>query len=156
MVQWSQEGSGMGNEDVAGSARGRRERPLALVINDTQEILDLFDEILQEEGFDTRLSSFGIKEIDEIRDIDPDLIILDFLIGGEEQGWQLLQKLKMTRETQDIPVIVCSGAVKLLQELEGHLAAKNVGVVVKPFDIDDLLNEVRVVMQKNETADPVS
>lgn len=142
--------------DALDSTQGKRERPLALVINDTQEILDLFAEILQDEGFDTRLSSFGIKEIDEIRDLDPDLIILDFLIGGEEQGWKLLQKLKMSRETQDIPVIVCSGAVKLLQELEGHLAAKNVGVVVKPFDIDDLLNEVRVVMQKNETADPVS
>lgn len=143
------------SETGPASKRGERERPLALVINDTQEILDLFNEILREEGFDTELSSFGIKEIADVKSIDPDLIILDFLIGGEEQGWQLLQKLKMTRETQDIPVIVCSGAIKLLQELEGHLTSKNVGVVVKPFDIDDLLEEIRHVMERSASVDPV-
>lgn len=82
------------------------------------------------------------KEVAGIQEIGPDLIILDFLMGGEEQGWQLLQKTQMNRETSDSPIIVCTAALRLARELEGHLTAMGVGMVLKPFDIDDLLLEV--------------
>lgn len=125
------------------AADTQRNKPLVLVINDTQEILELFREILEEEGFEVVLSAFGIKEVDDIREVNPDLVILDFLVGGEAQGWQLLQKIRMTRDMQELPLIVCTAALQLARELEGHLTAKNVGLVLKPFDIDDLVNEVR-------------
>lgn len=128
-------------------SRGKRDRPLALVVNDTQEILELFREILEEEGFDVVLSSFGVQEVADVQKINPDLIILDFLVGGEAQGWQLLQKLRMTRATENLPIIVCTAAIQLARELEGHLKAKNVGLVLKPFDIDDLVRAVETAMQ---------
>ena len=74
------------------------------------------------------------------------MIILDYLIGDEAYGWQLLQKLKMDRDTEHIPVIVCSAAVKQLRELEGWLTEKGVGVVFKPFNIDDLVFAVHKVL----------
>jgi DNA-binding response OmpR family regulator len=129
-----------------------RERPLALVVNDTQEILELFRDILTEEGWDVRLTTFAPKDLASVIETDPDLVILDFLIGDEAFGWQLLQKMKMHRATQDIPVVVCSGALQLIRELEGQLAAKNVGVVIKPFDIDDLLATIRQTREQSGTA----
>ena len=120
-----------------------RSAPHILVVNDTQEILDLFEEILEEEGYRVSLSSFSFNQMDEIVSMMPDLVILDFLIGGETHGWQLLQKMKMDRRTAGIPVVVCTAALNLARELEGHLRIKNVGVVLKPFDIDDLVEEVR-------------
>jgi len=125
----------------------QREKPLILVINDTQEILDLFREILEEEGCDVVLSSFGVQEVADVQKIDPDLVILDFLIGGEAQGWQLLQKLRMTRATQNLPIIVCTAALQLVRELEGHLTSKNVGLILKPFDIDELVEAVHKGLQ---------
>jgi len=119
------------------------ERPChILVVNDTQEILDLFRDILEEEGHRVSLYSYAIHDLAEIKQIAPDLIILDFIIGGEDTGWQLLQKLRMDRRTMAIPVIVCTAAVRLVQDLEGHLRSKNVAVVLKPFDIDDLVQQV--------------
>mgnify|MGYP001774029797 CR=1 FL=1 len=114
-----------------------------LVVNDTQEILDLFREILTDEGYDVFLYSYGIQDLSEVERIKPDLIILDLLIGGETVGWQMLQKLKMRRSTASIPVIVCTAAVKAAREMEGYMRAKQVGLVFKPFDIDDLLQAVR-------------
>jgi len=113
-----------------------------LVINDTQEILDLFRDILEEEGHRVSLYSYAFKDISEIRQIQPDLVILDFIIGGEALGWQMLQKMKMTHDMMNIPVIVCTAALSLARELDGHLRAKKVGVVLKPFDIDDLIEAV--------------
>lgn len=115
-----------------------------LVVNDTQEILDLFREILEDEGYRVSLYSYAFRDLAEIEAQNPDLIILDFMIGGEDYGWQLLQKMKMNRATASIPVIVCTAAVSLVRDLEGHLKAKRVGLVVKPFDIDDLLREIDV------------
>jgi CheY-like chemotaxis protein len=89
------------------------------------------------------LYSSGFNDIHQIVELAPDLVILDLLIGGESQGWQMLQKMKMSRETATIPVVVCTAAVSLARDLEGHLRSKNVGLVLKPFDIDELVDEVR-------------
>jgi CheY-like chemotaxis protein len=79
----------------------------------------------------------------EIKRVMPDLLILDFAIGQEAPGWQLLQKLKMDRATARIPIVICSGAVRQLRELDGWLGEKGITTVLKPFDIDDLLIAVR-------------
>ena len=120
---------------------GARQRHL-LVVNDTPEILDLFREILEEEGYRVSLSSYAFRDLDDIKCDRPDLIVLDFIIGDENHGWQLLQKLKMDRETASIPIIVCTAATDLVRELEGQLREKGVGIVLKPFDTDDHLLEV--------------
>jgi CheY-like chemotaxis protein len=116
-----------------------------LVVNDTQEILDLFREILEDEGYRVSLFTYTFRDLDDILEQKPDLIILDFMINGEDSGWQLLQKMKLNRETARIPVIVCTAALGLVRQLEGHLKEKKVGIVVKPFDIDDLIREINAV-----------
>jgi DNA-binding response OmpR family regulator len=131
------------------TGNGMVRAPHVLVINDTQEILELFRDILEEEGFQVSLYSHAFRDIDDIAEIQPDLVILDFLIGGEAQGWQLLQKMKMSRKTDRLPIIVCTAAVQMARELEGHLTAKGVGLVLKPFDIDDLLEAVRAAIAQS-------
>ncbi|MDQ4100388.1 MAG: response regulator [Chloroflexota bacterium] len=133
-------------DDMVGGNVGNHRRHI-LVVNDTQEILDLFRDILEEEGYRVSLYSYAINDLAQIKRIAPDLIILDFIIGGEDTGWQLLQKLKMDRQTMMIPVVVCTAALRLVQELEGHLRAKNVAVILKPFDIDDLITQVNVSLE---------
>ena len=117
-----------------------------MVINDNQEILTLFEEILTEEGYSVSLYSFAMHDLAEVEQIKPDLIILDHIMGGEAVGWQMLQKLKMRRSTANIPVVVCTAAVKAVQEMEGYLKAKGVGLVLKPFDIEDLLEAVALAL----------
>src|SRR5215813_1496860 len=114
-----------------------------LVINDTQEILELFTGLLTDEGYEVHTASYGIDELREIERVKPDLLILDYTVGRERNGWQLLQKLKMVRGTAAIPAIICTTAIKLAEEIEGYLYSKNIMVVRKPFDIDDLIAAVK-------------
>jgi len=114
-----------------------------MVINDTQEILDLFREILQGEGgYEVTLCGMKPHMLDDIKLVKPDLLISDHVFGEEKLGWQLVQRLKMDRETAKIPIIVCSAAVKDLKEMEGYLTEKNIGILLKPFDVDELLSLV--------------
>ncbi|HKS68829.1 MAG TPA: response regulator [Ktedonobacterales bacterium] len=114
-----------------------------LVVNDTEEILQIFLDILAPEGYDVVLYSYAINDMDEVQRIKPDLVILDLIFGQEKTGWQMLQKMKMTRATATIPVIVCTAATKEVREIQGYLQAKGVSLVPKPFDIDDLLAAVK-------------
>ena len=122
-----------------------------LVVNDTQEILELFRMLLEEEeGYDVVLSGFPIQQIKEIEQIKPDLIILDLVLGDENTGMQMLQMLKMQQSTVAIPVLVCTAALKIVQEQEGYLVSQGVHVVYKPFEIDDLMANVKQLLGSHE------
>lgn len=127
-----------------------REGKRILVVNDEPAILDLFREVLDEEGYQVSLDKFERltqELLATVKTVRPDLVILDFIIGGESKGWQLLQVLKMDRATKDIPVIVCTGAIKQVTEMSAHLNELGVQVVLKPFDIDHLLEVVATVWE---------
>jgi CheY-like chemotaxis protein len=111
----------------------------AMVFNDTQDILELFREILTDEGYNVTICSYGPNDMKKVESVKPDLLVLDLSPHDEKPGWQLLQKLKMKRSTQAIPAVVCTTEIKFAQDIEGYLASKGIGVVFKPFDIDDLM-----------------
>jgi CheY-like chemotaxis protein len=128
-----------------------------LAVNDDPAILSLFDELLSDEGYHVILDRFSrtTKEIlSDIRRIQPDLVIMDFIIGAEGTGWQLLQAVRMDRSTRHIPIIVCTGAARQIAELGGHLDQMRVRVVLKPFDIDHLLEIVRVCLPDSGKGEP--
>ena len=60
------------------------------------------------------------------------------MIGGETGGWQLAQKMRMSHETENIPVVICTTATKELRDQENALIAQAMTIVLKPFSIDDL------------------
>src|SRR3954471_11187086 len=124
--------------DAAGVATGKH----ILVVNDTQEILDLFRMILEEEGYRVTALGFAVEDLRKIIDIAPDLVVLDLVFDREYIGWQTLQKMKMHLDTEKIPVLVCTAEIRKAQEIQGYLTEKGVGLLLKPFDIDELLSQV--------------
>lgn len=128
-----------------------------VVINDDPAILQLFDDLLSEEGYRVTLDNFQRQTtelLQVIRDLQPDMVIMDFIIGGEPKGWQLVQATQMDRSVRDIPVIICTGAVKQVTELSAHLDSLGVHVVIKPFDIDHLIEVIDKVWLSLESSTP--
>jgi len=149
-------------------ADNERKSQHILVVNDTEEILDLFRDIVEGLGHRMTAWSYSPDDLAKVTDIQPDLIILDLMLGPTElQGWALLQKLRMSRPTESIPVIVCTAATNWVREQEGWLAANAVKVVLKPFKIAHLEHAVAQAidlpsviasgeMVEDESADPAS
>ncbi|HEX8228978.1 MAG TPA: response regulator [Chloroflexia bacterium] len=132
--------------DHKGKGKGKARH--IMVVNDTEEILELFQQILHEEaGYEVTLTSYRPQMIEFVKEIKPHLIISDHIFGHEQVGWQFVQALKMDRETMNIPIIVCSGAINELRGNEGYLVSKNVGVLYKPFDVDELLHLVATKLE---------
>jgi CheY-like chemotaxis protein len=125
---------------------------LIMVIDDTQEILDVCEEILTDAGYRVSLHAYSARNLDDIKRARPDVIICDHPPVNQRQGWQFLQRLKADQETAAIPLIICTTSTTLVRENEGWLRAKDVRVVHKPFDIADLLQAVALPI-KSPTAD---
>ena len=110
-----------------------------LVIDDDQSILELFRLIFEPEGYEVTLSKSAFEDVQEVEQLKPDLIIMDFKLGRHEDGFLLLQKIKMYRPTKDIPIILCTAAVDIVVEQENVLREKGIPILYKPFDVDELL-----------------
>ena len=110
-----------------------------LVVNDTQEILELFADIIEGMGHEIIPLTYAPDDLQQIVEHRPDLAIIDFVLGGREfLGWQLVQKMRMKADTAHVPIIVCTAARIEVQEQEGWLTEKGVTVVLKPFEVRDL------------------
>jgi CheY-like chemotaxis protein len=134
---------------------GHQNQKHIFVINDTIAILELFTALLGDEGYRVTTDGFTVEMVELLKRVKaerPDLLVLDFLIQDEGKGWQFLQMLKMDRETRDIPVVVCTAAIKLVDDLQAHLETMGVGVVLKPFDIEVLLAEIDKMWRTQEAS----
>jgi CheY-like chemotaxis protein len=124
-----------------------------LVVNDTEEILDLFRDIIEGLGHRMTAWSYSPDDLAKVTEIEPDLIILDLMLGPTElQGWALLQKLRMSPPTESIPVIVCTAATNWVREQEGWLAANATKVVLKPFKVKHLEHAIRQALELPDVA----
>ena len=118
-----------------------------MVVNDTEEIIELFRDILEGMGHRVTATTYAPDELKEIATREPDLVILDLVIGGERVGWQLAQKMRMSRETESIPIVVCTAATEQVREQEGWLTAQAIKVVLKPFTITELETAVTKALE---------
>ena len=109
-----------------------------LVVNDTEEIIELFGDIIEGLGHRMTAMTYSPDELHTVQDAKPDLVILDLLFGAEGTGWQFAQKMRMSPDTVSIPIIICSADVVALREREGWLLQQGIKVVPKPFSVEDL------------------
>ena len=119
-----------------------------VVVDDTPELLELIEALLTDEGYAVTLCQEGARARDVVAREQPDLVMLDLRMAGVSE-WEVLDALKANDATAAIPVIVCSGAVDELQVAEPRLRAMGCDVLVKPFDIDDLLGLVERAVRRN-------
>lgn len=121
------------------------------VVNDHPEFLDLMIDFLSEEGYDVAALAKHQGAFQQIKETRPDLVICDLVFENMPAGWVLLDMLYLDPETTHIPLILCSAAVKQVQEIAPSLAAKGIAWLEKPFRLDDLLAVIATIAERNDT-----
>jgi CheY-like chemotaxis protein len=116
--------------------------PLILVIDDDEAVLQVYQDLLEEEGYRLSLRAYPPSSTEDVRRTRPDLILLDLLFGAEDAGSPFLRRLKEDETTNTIPVIVATADQRLAEQHRPLFDAWQCGIVIKPFDIDDLSTAV--------------
>lgn len=111
-----------------------------LVIDDDTGILEAVQALLEDEGYDVTLATNGAVSLDLIQGTMalPDLILLDVLLSGDD-GRDVCRTLKGDSRTQHIPIIMMSAHPNVRSSVQACGANS---FLAKPYDIDDLLNQV--------------
>jgi len=86
----------------------QRKEPLVLLIEDNGSAMELLQRYLRRDGYQVQCSTTGEDGILKAKFYRPDAIILEILLPGKMDGWEVLRNLKSSALTKDIPVIVCS------------------------------------------------
>lgn len=116
-----------------------------LIVDDERDIRELIGDILEDEGFATRLAGNSTEAIAAINAEAPALLILDiWLKDSKMDGIDILKSVK--RDNPDVPVVIISGH----GNIEIAVAAIKQGAydfIEKPFNIDQLLVVIRRAME---------
>lgn len=113
-----------------------------LVVNDTQEILNLFQELLEEEGYRVT-TSLALLDTARLRQLAPDLIVQDLVFDSSKDiGWKFLSMVRLDPQLRNIPLILCTAAGEVTNDpdMVARLEQLQVRVVAKPFELTALLD----------------
>jgi DNA-binding response OmpR family regulator len=127
--------------------------PTIAVVNNDTDFLGLMNDLLSLEGYRTLICREGDRAYGTIKDAQPDLVILDVRLDHAEQGWTILELLRLDPATTRIPVIICSADAHFLREKAASLHELRCDTLEKPFDLDMLLEKVARALRDGQGED---
>jgi DNA-binding response OmpR family regulator len=126
---------------------GPRDAKRIVVVDDDQQLVDLMQEFLTEEGYEVAICSQGEQAFAFIQARLPHLIILDVRMA-EIGGLGVLYLLSTDPQTREIPVLMCTavsaGEMEPWQEV---LDQKGVPILYKPFELAQLVAQVESMIR---------
>jgi CheY-like chemotaxis protein len=110
-----------------------------LVIDDDDDLRDLFQAALEQAGYEVSLSPTVYADVADVERLQPDLLLLD--------GLTQLEQLRSYPPTRSLPIILCTAAAaRPVRERVEALRRHGVPVVYKPFEMENLFQTIRRVL----------
>jgi CheY-like chemotaxis protein len=130
------------------TAESGKHPPCVLVVDDTPALLDVVREALESVSMQVLTCLQSKDALALVREHHPDVIMLD-VVMPEVSGWQILDQLRADPVLARIPVIICTAYVEealgRLADLQGPGRERDIGLLPKPFDIEELIEVVSSV-----------
>jgi CheY-like chemotaxis protein len=105
------------------------DKPVVIVIDDDESVLELMDRFLTKEGFSVRTANNGADGLELARTCNPVAITTDVMMPGMD-GWSVITALKSDPKTAQIPLIL----VTITDSREMGLALGVFDYLSKPVD----------------------
>jgi DNA-binding response OmpR family regulator len=112
---------------------GEDDEPIATLLRDS---------INDEDGYQAVVVSDGALVLETVRQVHADLLILDIMMPGLN-GFEVFDRVREDDDIRNMPVLFVSAATAQFSEEFGK--RKITEVISKPFDLNDLLERVRVL-----------
>jgi len=123
--------------------RANSAAPRILIADDDPAILKLLRLVLTEAGFRTIAATTGEEAVQAAIDGRPDLVVLDLMLP-DISGLEVLNRI---RERAPVPIILLTGRSRDTDKIRGlEMGADD--YIAKPFNPDELVARVRVVLRR--------
>ncbi len=118
------------------------------LVEDEQSIITLVEYNLKKEGFKVSVSSNGEEALNEIKEQEPDLVLLDWMLP-DLSGIDICRSLKKDKKFQDLPIIMLTAK----GQEEDKVAALNAGAddyITKPFGHAELVARINALLRRSK------
>lgn len=86
---------------------GKPGEKLILLVDDDESLLDLMEHVVKKEGFRTDRAADGIEALRKVEALNPDLVVLDFMLPGMG-GFEVLRQLQ-AMGFGSLPIVIVTG-----------------------------------------------
>jgi two-component system OmpR family response regulator len=117
-----------------------------LVVDDSPFIVDVFINMLERGGYRAIASYSGQECLDILKEVTPDLILLDIMMEPMD-GWETLEHVKNNPDTKEIPVLMLT-AKQLTSEEAQEYGMYIEDYVLKPITHRELYDTIEHVLQR--------
>ena len=118
-----------------------------LIVDDDNNIAELISLYLLKECFDTKIVNDGESALQEFKNYQPNLILLDLMLPGID-GYQVCREIRTVSNT---PIIMLSAKGEIFDKVLGlELGADD--YIMKPFDSKELVARVKAVLRRYQPA----
>ena len=118
--------------------------PIILVVEDDADTRELYETVLNLEGYSVADAADAEGALDKAQDLRPDVVITDIGLPGGCDGVSFAGRLHAREGTADIPVVAITG--RPVRELDG---AGFVQVLQKPILPEALIASVRDALESS-------
>ena len=118
-----------------------------LVVEDDALISDMVAKNLKLEGFLVETARDGEECLSKVKEVNPDLILLDVLLPKLD-GWEVLARLRDDPRERDIPIIMLTALSDERSKVQGLRGGAD-DYVTKPFSALELMARVEAVLKRN-------
>jgi CheY-like chemotaxis protein len=119
-------------------------RRYVIVVADDDPLMNLvLQETLLYAGYDVLCCFSGGEAERVIQRVVPDIAIVDMQMECKDAGLRLIETVRQDPRTSALSVVVCSADLLYLDSCRERLAGYGAEIVLKPFELDYLLETVR-------------
>lgn len=122
-------------------------RPVALIIEDDEQIASILQFILQREGYAVELARDGKTAQACVERLAPPAIVMLDVMLPYVDGYQLLVQMRSRRGWDELPIIILTAKAQE-KDIVRALDAGASDYVVKPFKPEELRARVRRLAKK--------
>lgn len=123
----------------------RKTREHILIVDDEPKLVRLVREVLLATGYEVSAASSGEQAIEMVALEQPDLIILDIVLLGDIDGYEVARRI---REFSNVPIIMLTAKVRESDLLRGFEFGVD-DYITKPFSSKELLARMRAVLKRS-------
>jgi DNA-binding response OmpR family regulator len=113
-----------------------------LIIDDSRDLLNAMKIFLEAKGYLIKTNDSCKEILNDVKEFDPDLVILDVFLSGED-GREICKNLRRHTDTKHLCIILLSGSATALGNYKDYGADDS---IEKPFDINILLKKIELVL----------
>jgi DNA-binding response OmpR family regulator len=119
-----------------------------LIVEDNTSLQNVYKEVLTQEGYEVTTVVDGPSCLQTLRTTSIDLILLDIMLPGGMNGFDILMRLKQKSEFSSIPTIVLSN---LDSEKQACLDSGAIDYFVKSsMDVAALVSKIKAYFQSSK------